>query len=140
MTIKDSTGNILDKPDLTAGHLEPATETIHHDAVKGVEEVSHLETVAEYPGGGKEVRRFIDTPGVEAAVAWDETVSYQLYTPYTDAEVTAQKIDALKAQLFATDYVAAKIAEGAATKDDYAAELKQRQTWRDEINELEGSN
>ena len=34
----------------------------------------------------------------------------------------------------ATDYVALKIAEGKATKTQYADTLAQRQQWRDEIN------
>ena len=42
-----------------------------------------------------------------------------------------------EAKLKETDYVAAKIAEGAATKEEYAAVLAQRSTWRREINEAE---
>lgn len=37
-------------------------------------------------------------------------------------------------QLTATDYIAAKIAEGKATKADYAEKIAQRQEWRDDIN------
>ena len=33
-----------------------------------------------------------------------------------------------------TDYIAAKIAEGKATKTEYATQIAQRQSWRDEIN------
>ena len=36
--------------------------------------------------------------------------------------------------LTATDYIAAKIAEGKATKAEYADKIAQRQTWRDDIN------
>ena len=36
-----------------------------------------------------------------------------------------------------TDYVAAKIAEGAATREEYSDVLAQRQTWRAEVNTLE---
>lgn len=36
-----------------------------------------------------------------------------------------------------SDYVAAKIAEGAATREEYADRLAQRQRWREEINALE---
>lgn len=36
--------------------------------------------------------------------------------------------------LTATDYIAAKIAEGKATKTEYADKIEQRQTWRDDIN------
>jgi hypothetical protein len=39
-----------------------------------------------------------------------------------------------EARLTATDYIAAKIAEGKATKAEYADKIAQRQTWRDEIN------
>ena len=35
-----------------------------------------------------------------------------------------------------TDYIACKIAEGSATKDEYAETIEQRQMWRKEINEL----
>lgn len=42
----------------------------------------------------------------------------------------------LHKNLESTDYVAAKIAEGAATREEYADKLAQRQTWRDEINAL----
>ena len=47
------------------------------------------------------------------------------------------EITQLKVNLAETDYVAIKIAEGAATADDYADVLVQRQAWRDRINALE---
>lgn len=37
-------------------------------------------------------------------------------------------------KLTATDYIAAKIAEGKATKTEYADKIAGRQTWRDDIN------
>lgn len=37
-------------------------------------------------------------------------------------------------QLKATDYIAAKIAEGKATKTEYKEKIEQRQQWRDQIN------
>lgn len=37
-------------------------------------------------------------------------------------------------QLRDTDYIALKIAEGAATKEEYADKIAQRQQWRDDIN------
>lgn len=43
----------------------------------------------------------------------------------------------LKRKLAETDYVACKIAEGVATKEEYAEKIKQRQLWREEINRLE---
>jgi len=56
----------------------------------------------------------------------------------------AEIIEAINAQqsiildregrLTATDYIAAKIAEGKATKTEYADKIAERQTWRDDIN------
>ena len=43
----------------------------------------------------------------------------------------------LKHKLTATDYIAAKIAEGAATREGYADKLSERAAWRARINELE---
>ncbi len=37
-------------------------------------------------------------------------------------------------RLTATDYIAAKIAEGKATKAEYATQIDERQQWRDDIN------
>lgn len=39
-----------------------------------------------------------------------------------------------EARLTATDYIAAKIAEGKATKAEYADKIAERQQWRNEIN------
>ena len=39
-----------------------------------------------------------------------------------------------EAKLTATDYIAAKIAEGKATKTEYADKIDERQQWRDVIN------
>lgn len=46
-------------------------------------------------------------------------------------------IDILKQNLVDTDYVIIKIAEGVATKEDYADIIAQRQVWRTRINELQ---
>lgn len=56
----------------------------------------------------------------------------------------AEIIEAINAQqsivldregkLSSSDYIAAKIAEGKATKTEYADKITQRQTWRDDIN------
>ena len=37
-------------------------------------------------------------------------------------------------KLSSTDYIAAKIAEGKATKTEYAGKIAERQQWRDDIN------
>lgn len=56
----------------------------------------------------------------------------------------AEIIEAINAQesiildregkLTSTDYIAAKIAEGKATKEQYAEKIAERQAWRDDIN------
>ena len=43
----------------------------------------------------------------------------------------------LKKKLTDTDYIAAKIAEGAATKEEYSEQLAERALWRTRINELQ---
>lgn len=73
----------IENPDMALGYLKPGTRTEHHDAVEGVTEVWHYETVAEYPNGGKDIRRVVDVPGVEAQAAWDEEVPIQIYALYT---------------------------------------------------------
>ena len=55
----------------------------------------------------------------------------------TSDQVKAQTIYRLKMQLSATDYAVIKIAEGAATPEEYAELIAQRQQWRQEINALE---
>lgn len=91
MKIIDSNGNPIEAPDLTKGYLKQETQTIHHDAVAGVEEVSHYETIAEYPNGGKDVRKVVDVPGVAAREAYDEEVEVQRYVLYTTEELAAQE-------------------------------------------------
>ena len=77
----------IENPDLTLGYLKSGTRTVHHDAVEGVTEVWHYETIAEYPNGGKDVRKVVDVPGVEAQAAWDEEIPIQIYVPYTQEEL-----------------------------------------------------
>lgn len=48
----------------------------------------------------------------------------------------SERIAELKQLLADTDYVIIKIAEGSATKEDYADVIEQRQAWREEIREL----
>ena len=91
MKILDETGAVVENPDLTLGYLVDDTEPVEHPAVEGVEEVSHYETVAEYPGGGRDVRKVIDVPGVPAQAAWTEQVPVQRYIRYTAEELAAQE-------------------------------------------------
>lgn len=122
--ILDAHGNEL-KPediDLNVGKLVDETITVHHDAVEGVEEVSHVEVLKEYyetgPDGapvldedghkvvfGKDVKTIIDVPGVEAKEAWDEQKEIQRYIPYTAEEL--DKIAKEKADAQASAAVAA---------------------------------
>lgn len=53
-------------------------------------------------------------------------------------QAAAAEIAELKDKLAASDYAVIKIAEGAATAEDYADLIAQRQAWRARINELEG--
>lgn len=114
--ILDAQGNELklEDLDLNAGKLVDETITVHHDAVEGVEEVSHVEVLKEYyetgPDGepvldedghkivfGKDVKTIIDVPGVEAKDAWDEQEKIQRYVPYTAEEldkIAKEKTDA----------------------------------------------
>ena len=89
MEIYNESMERIDAPDLTLGRLENSTRTVHHEAVEGVEEVYHYEVVKEYPNGGKDVRKVIDVPGVEAQEAWDEEIPIQIYHPYTAEELEA---------------------------------------------------
>ena len=91
MKIIDENGAVIENPDLTLGYLVGDTEPLEHPAIEGVEEVSHYETVAEYPNGGKDVRKVIDTPGVAAKAAWTEQVPIQRYIRYTEEELAAQE-------------------------------------------------
>lgn len=89
MKIIDSNGNPIENPDLTKGYLKPETQTIHHDAVAGVEEVSHYE-YKTYPNGGRDRWKVVDVPGVAAKGAYDEEVEVQRYILYTAEELAAQ--------------------------------------------------
>ena len=89
MKIIDSNGVEIASPDLTKGYLKQETQTIHHDAVAGVEEVSHYE-YKTYPNGGRDRCKVVDVPGVDPQPAWDEEVPVQRYILYTAEELAAQ--------------------------------------------------
>ena len=91
MKIIDENGAAIENPDLTLGYLVDDTEPVEHPAVEGVEEVSHYETVTEYPNGGKDVQRVVDVPGVPAQAAWTEQMPVQRYIRYTAEELAAQE-------------------------------------------------
>lgn len=77
----------IENPDMTLGRLTPSTRTVHHEAVEGVEEKWHYETVREYPNGGKDIARVVDVAGVQAQPAWDEEIPIQIYIPHTQEEL-----------------------------------------------------
>ena len=91
MKIIDENSAAIENPDLTLGYLVDDTEPVEHPAVEGVEEVSHYETVTEYPGGGRDARKVIDVPGVPAQAAWTEQVPVQRYIRYTEEELASQE-------------------------------------------------
>lgn len=79
MRIIDKNGNELASPDLSAGKLvEEQIFITHHEAVEAVEEQWHHKVVQEYPNGGKDVRKVVDVPAVEAKEAWDFLASNPL--------------------------------------------------------------
>lgn len=101
--IDDKTGLEIQNPDLTQGWLHDETEAVEHPAQEGVPELSHYETVAEYPSGGKDVRKVIDREGVPARDAWTEQVPIQRYILYTAEELAARKEAEQAAQLPTTE-------------------------------------
>lgn len=98
MKIIDSNGVEIANPDLTKGYLKHEAQTVHHDAVEAVEEASHYETIAEYPNGGKDVRKVVDVPGLAAQDAYDEEVEVQRYILYTADELAEQAAAREKAE------------------------------------------
>ncbi len=101
--IDDKTGLEIQNPDLTQGRLRSETEAVEHPAQEGVPELSHYETVAEYPSGGKDVRKVIDREGVPPQDAWTEQVPIQRYIRYTAEELAARKEAEQAAQLPTTE-------------------------------------
>lgn len=77
----------------------------------------------------------------EAAGCLVRIIDGKIFIGKTDGEKQRDeveiKIRQLKERLSATDYIAAKIAEGSATAKDYAEQVAERQAWRAEINRLE---
>lgn len=59
----------------------------HHEAVEAVKEKGHLETVQEYPNGGRDVAWIVDVEGIEAKDAWDEYENIKRYIKFTEEEL-----------------------------------------------------
>ena len=98
MKIIDETGAVVENPDLTLGYLTDDTQPLEHPAQEAVAEVAHYETVAEYPGGGRDVQRVVDVPGVPAKPAWTEQLPIKRYIRYTTEELAAQEEARKKAE------------------------------------------
>ena len=112
MGIYNENMELIENPDLTLGYLKDSTRTVHHEAIEGVKEQFHYETIVEYENGGKDVEKVIDVPGIEAHPAWDEEIPIQIYVPYTQEELDrieaernkptdAERISELEAKLAA---------------------------------------
>ena len=92
MRIFDINNIELTNPDLSSGYLkEDRIFAKHHEAVEPVEEQWHYEIVAEYPNGGKDIRKVIDVVGVKAQEAWDEYEDIHRYIEYSKDELANMK-------------------------------------------------
>lgn len=100
-----------DQCDLSAGYFQEET-VIRADAVPIDDVTKFAWADADY----ETIRRYVRVP---------------------EEQRRAERIAWLKGQLSKTDYAVIKIAEGAATAEEYADVIAQRQGWREEINELE---
>lgn len=77
----------LDRFDLNKGYLKDDKILVaHHEATEEVQKQSHMEVIAEYPNGGKDVMEIIDVPYSPAQEAWDEYEDINVYIPYTAEE------------------------------------------------------
>ncbi len=91
MKIIDENGvELTEAPDLTLGRLVDDVEIVHHDAIAGVQQVSHYVPIEHLANGSTIVDEVIDVPGVEPKPAWDETVPIQRYIKYTQDELDEQ--------------------------------------------------
>ena len=100
MKILDENNVELPSPDLSKGRLvEEQLFISHHPAVEAVAEQWHYETIAEYPNGGRDVKKVIDIPGVEALDAWDEYETVQRYIPYTGEELEERNRPTLESRV-----------------------------------------
>jgi hypothetical protein len=110
-------------------------------AKKGDQVVHHtnLEAMKELDGIEKPDMEIPDAE-FEAAGCMARLVNGEILIGKTEGEKSSEanekRIIVLKHQLAETDYVAAKIAEGSATKAQYADMIAQRQSWRQEIGTL----
>lgn len=92
MKIVDENGvELTGEPDLALGRLVDDVEIVHHEAVEGVQQVSHFVPIEYLANGSTIVDEIIDVPGVDPQPAWDETVPIQRYIKYTQEELDEQE-------------------------------------------------
>lgn len=139
--------------DLTKGYKYPdklithhEQEVIHREAVEGVDEVGHYETIREYPNGGRDLRWVVDVERVKPRDEYDEVVQeaydeeedIEVYVPYTEEQLKEMEIDKLKIYLASTDYCVIKCMDiGESMNNLYPEIQKKRAEARLRINELE---
>lgn len=88
----ESKTEILNDYDLDLGYLKTdRIYIVHHEAKEEVQEQSHMEVIAEYPNGGKDVREVIDVPYSPAVPAWDEYEKIKVFIPYDEVAVAFKK-------------------------------------------------
>lgn len=102
---------------LNAGYIE-VNEQIYSDLV---------ETKKKWQDG-----EIVDDPTYEARKAQERKEAEER----AKKEAIAAEVTDLKKKLSDSDYAVIKIAEGAATKEEYAALIENRKAWRARINEL----
>lgn len=73
MRVIDVNGAELSSYDLSAGYLiEDRIFITHYPAIDAIPEQFHYEVVKEYPNGGKDLIKVIDSPAVQSVAAYDE--------------------------------------------------------------------
>lgn len=112
----------------------PSTGGFYVDAVHAEYPQDAVEITAEQYEAlleGESQGKRIAPPDADHAEPWLDDPP-----PPTATELINAKLAELQSYLASTDYIAIKIAEGAATKEEYADELAKRQETRERINEL----
>lgn len=100
MRILDENNEVLDKSaiDYENGYLIDDTISIEHPAIEAVDEQWHYEVIAEYPNGGKDVKKVVDVLGVEGHEAYTETEEIKRYILYTEEELAERLAKRLQMQ------------------------------------------
>ena len=124
--------------------MEDSTTKNVYLAIKGDAVIHHTDLSAmESMDGISQPDMTITEEEFYAADGLVRLIDGRIFLGKTDAEKAGEeaieRILVLKKNLAETDYIAAKIAEGAATTADYTDQIAQRAAWRKEISELESA-